>query len=550
MSFITSDKTIQEYRRGLEIGLLWSLPFNAQVRDVIYHYIDYVKGYEDKIIDSWPLQRLRYIYQLQAAHFVYPSATHTRFSHSLGVMHLSYKYVNQLLRSLPQNKKINTPVIREVSKRVREIAVASRIVGLLHDIGHGPFSHAFDRYVYKNKDFLGYRVGNHEVMSYVIYRDYLRDVIRKALNNYNNVLSVDVEYVLEIIDEAMKPIISMRKHTDLLSKNILRPDEFYVPLPDKSIHTIVRLVVRDFIYTSDIIDYLRRDSYYTGLPIGNINDEWLIRNTYLVEQGGLLVPAISTKAVDDLVRLLNARKMMYKNVYLHHVNLAFSETIGVLLNCLKEHISHIIDEMLTNPEKLRLYMSLTDFGIYGLLQRILSFGDIGALCKDNKELARQSLENLLVKRKPAWKRLDTFTFDLRRAKHIFSHRFGEIMQESIKKVISEELASTLSSKGFSEDDIRVVITSIDIYPSAGKEIVKNLVIVKVQEDKIIGRDEENLDRFAERHGLVPEALFIIYLNREKYKKLSEDDLTRARSLVSDILREAIGSRIEEVPETS
>ena len=124
------------------------------------------------------------------------------------------------------------------------------------------------------------------------------------------------------------------------------------------------------------------------------------------------------------------------------------------------------------------------------------------------------------------------------------------MQESIKKVISEELASTLSSKGFSEDDVRVVITSIDIYPSAGREIVKNLVIVKLHEDKPISREEESLDKFAERHGLVPEALFIIYLNREKYKKLSEDDLTRARSLVSDILRDAIGGKIEEVPETS
>ena len=124
------------------------------------------------------------------------------------------------------------------------------------------------------------------------------------------------------------------------------------------------------------------------------------------------------------------------------------------------------------------------------------------------------------------------------------------MQESIKKIIREELADNLSNKGFSEEDVRVVITSIDIYPSAGKEIVKNLVLVKIHEDKIIGRDEEDLEKFAERHGLVPEALFIIYLNREKYKKLSDDDLARARSLVLDILKDAIGGKIEEIPETS
>ncbi|MEM4101713.1 MAG: phosphohydrolase, partial [Desulfurococcaceae archaeon] len=75
------------------------MPYNGQIRDPIHGYIDYIKELEGAVMDSWVMQRLRYIYQLQAAHFVYPGATHTRFSHSLGVMHLSYKYITLVLRS-------------------------------------------------------------------------------------------------------------------------------------------------------------------------------------------------------------------------------------------------------------------------------------------------------------------------------------------------------------------------------------------------------------------------------------------------------------------
>lgn len=550
LSLINSDKAITKYISGTEIGLLWSMPFNAQIRDVIYQYIDYVKGFEDKIMDSWPVQRLRYIYQLQTAHFVYPSATHTRFNHSVGVMHLSYKYMNQLLRSISKYDGRESRKLKELYSKSREAVIAARIVGLLHDIGHGPFSHAFDAYVYKNRSFLGYKLGNHELLGYIIYRDYLRDVIKKSFASYNNILGIDADYVLEIIDESMKPPLGMKDHTDLISRNMLRLDEFYAPRPDKAVHGIVRLVVRDYIYTSDIIDYLRRDSYFTGLPLGNINDEWLIRNTYLIEHQGLLVPAISTKAVDDLVRLLNARKMMYKNVYLHHVNIAFVETIGFLLNCLRDYIANIIDEMMSSPDKLKLYLSLTDYGIYGLLQMIMARGDIGNLCKDYKELARQSLENLFIYRKPAWKRLDTFMYDLRSARHIFSSRFGETMQRAIKESIKKEVSLELKSKGFSEEDVRVVITSIDVYPSASKEIVKYILLVKLRDEKPIDLREENPEAFAERHGLIPEALFIVYLNRSKYRELSEDELNRARHVVIDILEDAIGGKIKEAPETS
>jgi len=531
-----------------EVSLLWIMPFDAQIRDVIYNYIRYVKGLEDRVIDTWPIQRLRYILQLQAAHFVYPSATHTRFNHSLGVMHIAYRFMDQLLRSVELIEHHEGETGRYMIRHARELILAARLTGLLHDIGHGPFSHAFDKYVLGNKDFLGYRFGNHEVMGYLLYRDYLRSVIHRVIRDSGK--GIDADTVIELLDTAMKPPYSMAKYTDLPAKGILSSEDFFRPSPDLAAHMVVRLAVRDFFYPADILDYLKRDSYYTGLPLGEINIDWLILNTYLIPYENLLIPGIESKGVDDLVRLLNARKFMYKNVYLHHVNLAFSETIGVLLGCLKHYIAGIIDRVVEGD--LEAYMSLTDYSIYGLLQNIMASGDIGAICGDQyRELGRQALKNLLYIRKPAWKLLAKYTINKNDAKHIFSKRFKDIIQSAISKQISTELSSLLKDKGFRQEDIKVTIISIDVFPSAAEDLFKYLLVVKAAAGRIYDLHEIPLDKFAREHGIIPEAVFLIYINREKYKSLTSNEIAAATSLAKEIIDEAIGRASEEKPpETS
>ncbi len=538
----------QEEIGGREVSLLWLMPFDAQIRDVIYNYIRYVKGLEDRIIDTWPLQRLRYILQLQAAHFVYPSATHTRFNHSLGVMHIAYRFMDQLLRSLELLDAHLGDTGKYMLRHARELMLAARITGLLHDVGHGPFSHAFDKYVLGNSEFLGYRFGNHEVMGYLIYRDYLRRIIHRVVKESNK--GIDADTVIELLDVAMKPPYSMAKYTDLGKKGLLDREDYFQPSPDLAPHMVVRLAVRDFFYPADILDYLKRDSYYTGLPLGEINIDWLILNTYLIPYENLLIPGIEAKAVDDLVRLLNARKFMYKNVYLHHVNLAFIETIGILLGCLKHYIAGIIDRVVDGD--LEAYMALTDYSIYGLLQNIMARGDIGAVCGETyRELGRQALKNLLYIRKPAWKLLAKYTINKNDARHIFSRRFKEVIQAAINKQISTELSALLGEKGFRLEDIKVTIISIDVFPSAAEDLFSHILVAKTVAGRIVDRYEIPLDKFAKEHGIIPEAIFLIYINREKYKELSSSEIAAATGLAKEIIDEAIGRSAEEKPpETS
>lgn len=519
--------------------------FGGVIRDPIYGYIDYVKGVEDKVIDSWPLQRLRYIYQLQTAHFIYPGATHTRFNHSIGVMFSSYKYVNYLARTMSA-PNLPSEFTKEVSTKFKEILLGARLLGLLHDVGHGPLSHAFDRYVYRGTKILPYRVGNHEVMGFVIYKHYLRDLIKTALEK--SPYSFDSEYVLWVLDNGMKPPPGMYEFTDLVSKGILEKSDFYEPKRGQFIENVVRMVVRDYVYTSDIMDYLKRDSYFTGIPIGEINDEWIMRNSYIVETDGRLLIGVAEKALDEVGRLFDARKIMYKSVYLHPVNLAFIDTMGRLLDCIKTSLAEAIEAYLNNPAESVAYISLTDHFIYSTLHRLYVKGLEGVECED-RDFAQRALRTLFINRKPVWKMIKRFSTDLRIASHLFSPRFGEDLRRRMVEEINEEAAKKLGPK-IVEGDINVIAEKIDIYPSAGAEIVDYLTVVEARDGALVSVTKKKLDDFAREYGLIPEALFTVYVSRDKYAGLDQSDLKKLIEISEEVIRDAIKGQGKEAPETS
>jgi hypothetical protein len=216
-----------------------------------------------RIVDSHSFQRLRYIRQLGLAHLVYPGATHTRFDHALGVYHLA----QQALR-LMQNQS----AFREIDEHaVRVIPYA----GLLHDIGHYPFSHALEEL---EQDRIP---ADHEAL----VGHFLSDAdVRAALANVAADGIAAVEGLVR--GQSANPL------QGLVSGSL----------------------------DLDKIDYLKRDARFCGVPYGEVDVDRLLHSLTIVRDpaAGNLEVGVHEKGVAALESLLFAKYQMFRNVYWQH----------------------------------------------------------------------------------------------------------------------------------------------------------------------------------------------------------------------------------------
>lgn len=187
---------------------------DRRVRDVLYEYI-VLSDLAKQIVDTPVFQRLRMLRQLGVTHHVFPSANHTRFEHSLGVYHLTGKFLHYLNKTLCEKDKL--------TKRVRELI---KIAGLCHDIGHTVFSHLFDNYLARPL-----QVPHHEERSASLI-DYL----------------------------VTRCLVSMTSGETTLVKALVQG----MPIPGYPAWIFEIVANSRFQLDVDKLDYLVRDSYYTG----------------------------------------------------------------------------------------------------------------------------------------------------------------------------------------------------------------------------------------------------------------------------------------------
>ncbi|MFZ1693232.1 MAG: HD domain-containing protein, partial [Flavobacteriales bacterium] len=217
------------------------------LNDPIYGFITVPNPVLLRLLNHPWFQRLRYIKQLGLGHLVYPGALHTRFHHALGAMHLMGEAIATL-----RGKG------HEITE---EEALGARIAILLHDIGHGPFSHALEHSLVEG-------IGHEDVSAMVM----------DALNReFDGALDLGIR--------------------------IFR-DQY----PKRFLHQLVSSQL-----DVDRIDYLNRDSFYTGVSEGVIGGERIIKMLQVVDDK--LV--VEEKAIYSIEKFLVARRLMYWQVYLH-----------------------------------------------------------------------------------------------------------------------------------------------------------------------------------------------------------------------------------------
>jgi HD superfamily phosphohydrolase len=267
---------------------------SALIADPIHEYVTFTVPYatpdpsertEKDLIDSPWVQRLRYIYQLQSARWVYPSAEHTRFVHSLGTMHVAGRFARHLY-----------PFLQKVVPDVPSAAFVEeflRITALVHDIGHGPFCHFFD------DNYLHEFGLSHEKLGQIIVREHLGSLIKKIRRSPSGPFDRG-----EALDpDLIAHVILKEKGKD--NSRIPRWINFLQPVISGS-------------YTADNLDYVLRDAYMCGVAVGPVDLTRLIHYTIITDKGF----TIHKTGLPALHMFLNTRMYLYSNVYYHRTTRA------------------------------------------------------------------------------------------------------------------------------------------------------------------------------------------------------------------------------------
>lgn len=243
---------------------------NDPIYDTIYFNMrDDLEGLVYDLIQTRPFQRLRRIKQLGLANLVFPSVTHDRFSHSLGVFHLARRWCRYATKYL--NCKI--------TDKDRQ---AFQLAALLHDIGHGPISHTFEalmRALAKNsrdKKDKNYFKHEHYTVRLIKERSEISELITKKLGNSTK------NAVVDLISNSKKLAVLLDGQLDI-----------------------------------DRLDYLARDSHYAGVKYGMVDIDRMMWCSILKKSNRSYQIYFKDKSADSIRHYLACRYFMYKNVYMH-----------------------------------------------------------------------------------------------------------------------------------------------------------------------------------------------------------------------------------------
>ncbi len=311
---------------------------NALLGDPVHGYISFTtprpsvaEKTEKDLIDTAWMQRLRQIYQLQSARWVYPSAEHSRFQHSLGAMHLAGRFARHLYPSL----KAAVPDCPSANF-VEELL---RVAALLHDVGHGPFGHFFDDNYLEQFELTHEKLGQHIIRTQLA--DIIRDIHRSPSGEFAKRERLDPDQIAFLIGKG-GPAASKQPRWLVFIQPMLSG-----------------------IYTVDNLDYVLRDAYMCGVAVGPVDIDRLMYYTFFTDKGLTL----HKSGLSALNMFLNARLYMYTNVYYHRTTRAIDQHLKELF---KDTMAALFPY---NPvENLPAYLELTD---WSLLETVRKWGQEG-----------------------------------------------------------------------------------------------------------------------------------------------------------------------------
>ena len=275
------------------------------VRDPIHGNIALADS-EVAVLDSKVYQRLRQIKQLGFAEFSFPGATHNRYLHSLGVCHLAGQIFDAIFKQFPFPSESGKQRLRQTL----------RLAALLHDIGHGPLSHASEEVMPPLKD-LGVKVYAKRAPS------------APPLNIQANHEDYTIKFVTDSpLTETLRANFSDIEpyHVAcLIDKSLVLDDDFFISA-GFDFRTILSQIVSSEM-DADRMDYLERDAYFCGTNYGKVELGWLISNLTFHPRENDLHLALNRRALYTFDDFLLARHHMHLMVYFHHKSIIYEELL-------------------------------------------------------------------------------------------------------------------------------------------------------------------------------------------------------------------------------
>ena len=320
------------------------------IRDPVHSWIKCSEN-EQKIIDSPLFQRLHWVSQLNSVKQVFPGGVHTRFLHSLGVMKLAGQYLTHLLEGN------DVPVPSVLKAYYIQLA---RLAGLLHDIGHGPFSHAFDCAIYEQ--LYNVRDGGHDFHRLTMVKSaFLRPLIEGC--------GIDVNHLIAVWNSNTEEYKTTSGATRFM-------------------FDIIRSTVQGPL-GADRMDFTLRDSYFTGTShLGTIASSRIITNSSIRKVGDQVYLHYHFKCLSDIIQALSGRYYMYDSVYLHKTSGAANVLIEEMLLKSAKHLN-----IIERTKNLEEFQWLNDSTI---------IGEIMAYQGDEQEMleAKEACKRLLRRQLP------------------------------------------------------------------------------------------------------------------------------------------------------
>jgi HD superfamily phosphohydrolase len=280
----------------------------GEIKDPVHGYV-YITEAEKKVIDTYPMQRLRRLRQLAGSEYVYPGANHTRFEHCLGVMYLAGHVL--------ENPNISRIVNDE------EVDMC-RISALLHDCGHGPFSHVFEHLLIKDLD-----KTHEDITSWIIEKS-------------------------EVSDKLSKMGFNAKEVAGLAVGKLHKKDRAFL---DQIISSAVDVDKQDFIV---------RDTYHTGAEYGFIDVYRLIHALDVLGEN----LAVELGALSALEAFVIARIESFKSIYFHRVGRAAQIMLATAMDKANKELG------LTAFKTPEEYLALDDYTVWAALRKCRASNEI------------------------------------------------------------------------------------------------------------------------------------------------------------------------------